>query len=58
MQLDMACAAGWTVLESEEEGPRVIQWRPFTADGAQNRVLRRTVSPLAAADEIPGQVPA
>jgi hypothetical protein len=48
MQLDIERAAGWTVLENEREGPRLVRWRPYALDA----VLSRAVSPPAAADKI------
>jgi hypothetical protein len=45
MLLDIEAGAGLTVAETDREGPRLVRWRPFSADDAQNAVLSRTGRP-------------
>ena len=52
MQLDIVGAAKLTVIETENEGPRFAQWRPFS-HATPNAVLSRAGGPLAGADKIP-----
>jgi len=59
--LDIEQAAGWTVWENEQEGPRFVRWRSFAADNAAcvpDALSYRAVSPPAATDEIPALEPA
>ena len=44
MQLDIEGAAKWTVLENEDEVPRLVPWRPFPR-AARDAVSSGAVSP-------------
>jgi hypothetical protein len=52
MRLDVERGAKLTIRETDEHGPRLVRWEPFSGDRASNVVLSRRVESRTADREL------